>query len=314
MSHDTIAVIVNTYNDKPHVARAIRSVLTQTLEPCEIAVIDDGSSDDTGDFLQREFGDRILYHYHPNRGLPASRNVGFDLTSGRWLAFVDSDDYWAPEKLELTVAESVGHPTVGMVACAGYLCSPEGRILSSLGLPQPYSMNAVRRELRRRNPFSPSGVMIRRDVLEQVGGWPEHMRCFEDIVTFARIAACCEIAAVNRPLFYKTQLPTSMQFDAEKVLHYGPLSFRLCKEAIGRTSPPGKWLDEIAYRQGVTQIFLHTAWIYSGRHETRRAAGCLLRGLLKWPFLTARQYRAVYWLCASLLQHNSRQSMSAGAQ
>jgi glycosyltransferase involved in cell wall biosynthesis len=314
MMDDTITVIVNTYNDRAHVGRAIQSVLTQTLKPHEIVVIDDGSSDGTGEFLQREFGKRILYHYHPNRGLPASRNVGFELSSGRWLAFIDSDDYWAEEKLELTLAETLGRPEVGMVACAGFECTPEDKVLCTVGFPQPYSMDVVRSELRRRNPFIPSGAMIRRDVLQQVGGWPEDMRYAEDIVTFARIAACYEIAAVHRPLFYKTVLPTSMQFDAEKVLHYGPRSFQMCKEALGRTSWPGRWLDEIAYRQGVTQVFLHAAWVYSGRHETRRAASCILRGLLKWPFLTARQYRSIYWLCANLLQHDRQESVPAGVK
>jgi glycosyltransferase involved in cell wall biosynthesis len=298
----TITAVINTYNDRQHVWKAVESVLNQTLRPSEIIVVDDGSSDGTGDFLRREFGNKLLYHYHPNRGLPASRNVAFELSSGDWLAFIDSDDYWTSDKLELTIVEALGRPAVGMVACAGLECTPEGVALSTLGLPQPYSMEAVRSELRRRNPFSPSGVMIRRDVLQAVGGWPEGMRYAEDIVTFARIAAAYEIAAVHKPLFYKTVLPTSMQFDVEKVLHYGPISFQLCKEALGRRTWPGRWLDEVAFRQGVTQIFLHTAWIYSGRRERWRAIECLIRGLAKWPFLTARQYRSMYWLCARLLK------------
>jgi len=194
---------------------------------------------------------------------------------------------------------------VGMVACAGVECTPEGVVTNTLGFPQPYTMDAVRLELRRRNPFSPSGVMIRRDVLEAVGGWPEDMRYAEDIVTFAKIAASYEIAAVNEQLFYKTVLPTSMQFDAEKVMHYGPISFRRCKEALGTRPWPGSWVDECAFRQGVTQILLHTAWIYAGQRKKSRAAQCLIRGLAKWPFLTARQYRQVYWLCAGLLQRST---------
>src|ERR1700734_2551552 len=105
-----ISVIINTYNDKGHIAKAVQSVLDQTLPPCEMIVIDDGSSDGTGDFLHETFGDKLIYHYHPNRGLPASRNVGFNLSSGDWLAFIDSDDYWAADKLELTIAATRGRP------------------------------------------------------------------------------------------------------------------------------------------------------------------------------------------------------------
>ena len=301
----TITVVVNTYNDRAHIGRAIRSVLNQTQPPEDIIVVDDGSSDGTGEYLKAEFGDRLIYHYHPNRGLPASRNVALELSSGRWLAFIDSDDYWAPEKLELTITETIDRPSVGMVACAGVQCTPEGKLLCDLELPKPYSMGVVRSELRRRNPFSPSGVMIRRDVLKHIGGWPEDMRYAEDIVTFAKIAAAYEIAAVHKVLFYKTVLPTSMQFDSEKILHYGPISFQRCKEALGRHTWPGRWWDAVACRQGVTQIFLHTAWVHSGRSEKRKAVACLIRGMAQWPFLTAKQYRSVYWLCSRLLRRSA---------
>src|ERR1700694_44105 len=96
----TITVVINTYNDRVHIGKAIQSVLDQTVPAHEIIVVDDGSSDGTEDYLRKNFGDKLIYHYHPNRGLPASRNVGFDLSSGDWLAFIDSDDYWAPDKLE----------------------------------------------------------------------------------------------------------------------------------------------------------------------------------------------------------------------
>jgi glycosyltransferase involved in cell wall biosynthesis len=300
-SGPTVTVVINTYNDRAHVARAVTSVLAQTRSPDEIFVIDDGSSDGTDKSLKDTFGDQLRYHYHENRGLPASRNVAFDLSSGDWLAFLDSDDTWAADKLELSLAAIHNKPEAGMVACVGVEVSPEGRVLNRLGLPEPFSMEAVRLELLRRNPFSPSGVMIRRDVLREVGGWPEDMRYAEDIVTFANIAASFEIVPVQKVLFYKTVLPTSMQFDAEKVLRYGPRSFQLCKRALARRTWPGRWVDEVAFRQGVTQIFLHTAWVYSGRRQKGMAAKCILRGLMRWPFLTARQLRSVYWLCARLL-------------
>jgi glycosyltransferase involved in cell wall biosynthesis len=301
-TESNITVVINTYNDRTHIGKAIQSVLDQTFKPVEIIVIDDGSTDGTEDFCRSTFGSQVLFHYHPNRGLAGSRNVALRLSSGYWIAFLDSDDYWVREKLEMSIAETRGRPDIGMVACAGIEVTPQGKPVAVLSLPKPFTMAKVRSDLRRRNPFTPSGVMIRRDVLEAVGGWPEDLRYAEDIVTFARIAASFEIAALHRPLFYKLQLPTSLSFRADAVLRYGPISFQRCKDALGRRTWPGSWLDALAFRQAVAQVFIHAAWIYTGRQDNRNAAACLARGLARWPLLTLRQYRSVYWICARLLR------------
>ena len=299
--HTTVSAVVNTYNHKRYISKAIESILGQTLRATEIIVVDDGSTDGTEEHVRREFGDRVRYCYQSERGIGASRNTALRLASGEWLAFLDSDDYWAPRKLELQMAALAARPTVAMVACIGVECTPDGTVLGQLGLPEPFSMEAVRSELRRRCIFCSSGIMVRRQTLEDVQGYPEDLMFGEDLVTFARIAAGYEIAAVKTPLFYKVQLPRGLSSRPDAVLRDGMISFRRCREALGRQTWPERWLDGMAFRQSEAQLFFHTGWLYAAKRARHDAAISVLRGLAHWPFLTWWQYRSLYWLLARLL-------------
>jgi glycosyltransferase involved in cell wall biosynthesis len=97
-----VSVIIPTYNREHLVSEAISSVLAQDIEGCilEIIVVDDGSTDKTREVL-KAFGDKIRYIYQENKGAGAARNRGIDEATGEWIAFLDSDDRWLPNKLSL---------------------------------------------------------------------------------------------------------------------------------------------------------------------------------------------------------------------
>lgn len=95
----TVSVIIPTYNRKNVLQRAVDSVLAQTLTDIEIIIVDDGSTDDTAELYARIEDDRVQYHLLPHHGACAARNTGIDLASGRYIAFLDSDDVWLPNKL-----------------------------------------------------------------------------------------------------------------------------------------------------------------------------------------------------------------------
>jgi glycosyltransferase involved in cell wall biosynthesis len=96
-----VSVIIPTYNRRMLVKRAIESVLDQSVEPYEIIVVDDGSTDDTKKEIIK-YGSKIRYIYQENSGKPgAARNLGLKHVKGNWIAFLDSDDIWRPDKLKL---------------------------------------------------------------------------------------------------------------------------------------------------------------------------------------------------------------------
>src|SRR5690348_8762870 len=99
----SVSVIIPTYDRRELVARAIRTVLEQTVKVLEVIVVDDGSTDGTDRALASEFGESIRYVRQPNAGVSAARNAGLALARGRYLAFLDSDEVWMPDKVALQI-------------------------------------------------------------------------------------------------------------------------------------------------------------------------------------------------------------------
>ena len=96
----TISVVIPAYNAEDHIGRAIDSVLGQSVQVDEIIVVDDGSTDKTAEIIQ-SYGDKAKYIYQENSGAGAARNAGIEAAESEWIAFLESDDEWLPEKTQL---------------------------------------------------------------------------------------------------------------------------------------------------------------------------------------------------------------------
>lgn len=109
-----ISAIIPVFNCQAYLGDAIASILSQSRPPCEIIVVDDGSTDSSAE-VARSFGSRVRYVWQDNAGVGAARNKGIDDASGDYLAFLDSDDMWTPRKLELQAAVLDAEPDVHLV-------------------------------------------------------------------------------------------------------------------------------------------------------------------------------------------------------
>ncbi len=94
------SVVIPTYNRRDLLKKAVNSVLSQTLNNLELIVIDDGSNDGTKDLMSRYRDERIIYDHQENKGVSSARNTGLERAKGPFIAFLDSDDHWVPQKLE----------------------------------------------------------------------------------------------------------------------------------------------------------------------------------------------------------------------
>ena len=188
-----VSVIIPAYNSQATLADAVASVLAQSLGDFELIVIDDGSSDDTL-AIARSFSDaRIEVVAAPHSGLPAvARNLGLQVASGEYVAFLDSDDTWQPTKLERQLALFSASPEVGAVHCgAVYLVSDEpDAVPLSWRLANPAPPARVLAELLRRNTIYTPSMVVRRALLERVGGFdPDpRLRGPEDLDLWLRLA------------------------------------------------------------------------------------------------------------------------------
>jgi len=104
-----VSVVIPTYNRLPRVKDAIDSVLKQTYRDFKLWVVDDGSTDGTGESL-RVFGNKVKYISQDNSGVSAARNLGLRVSRGKYVAFLDSDDLWEPRKLEIQVRWMEANP------------------------------------------------------------------------------------------------------------------------------------------------------------------------------------------------------------
>jgi glycosyltransferase involved in cell wall biosynthesis len=118
-----ISVIIPVYNRERYLAEAIESVLAQTYPAIELIVVDDGSTDLSAEVAR---GYPIIYHFQPNGGISAARNAGIALATGKFLAFLDSDDIWVADKLSKQMAAFEADPTLEAVfGYAQQFYSPE---------------------------------------------------------------------------------------------------------------------------------------------------------------------------------------------
>lgn len=112
MSHGrnlTVTAVIPAFNAGKYIGRAVESVLAQTLPADEIIVVDDGSTDDTADVV-KSFGDKVRFIQQAHGGASVARNTAINAATGEWIAFLDADDEWLPQKLEKQVALHARHP------------------------------------------------------------------------------------------------------------------------------------------------------------------------------------------------------------
>jgi glycosyltransferase involved in cell wall biosynthesis len=196
-----VSVIIPTYNRAQKVSRAILSVLNQTFNDIELIVIDDGSVDETADELAR-FKDRIVIIRHPeNLGVSAARNSGIKASRSSLIAFLDSDDYWMPEKLETQVryfsenSDAVVCQTEEIWMRNGIRVNPWNKHLKPSGDIFERSLKLC--------VVSPSAVMIRRSIFDEIGLFDEEFPVCEDYDLWLRIGCRYPIHLINKYLLVK---------------------------------------------------------------------------------------------------------------
>ncbi len=201
-----ISGIIIFLNGEKFISEAIASVLAQTYDNWELLLVDDGSTDNSSAIAQKYaeiFPEKVRYLEHPNhqnRGMSASRNLGIRNAKGEYIAFVDADDVWLPPKLEKQVAILQSYPEAGMVYGAtqmwySWTGNPEDvtrDYYRQLGvqpdtLIQPPNLLPLFLRAKAETPAT-CGVLIKREVIEAVGGLEENFRAmYEDQAFFAKI-------------------------------------------------------------------------------------------------------------------------------
>lgn len=198
---DCVSIIIPTYNRRDMVIEAVESVLSQDYPEKEVIVVDDGSTDDTSERLFQHFDRRITLLRQENRGVSAARNCGILASAGTFLAFLDSDDSWLPGKLSAQMKWMEAHPE--FAACqTEEVWIRDGVRVNPCRHHRKHS-GWIFEKLLPLCLVSPSAVLVRRDVFEEVGLFDESFPACEDYDLWIRIGARHPIGLIETPLTVK---------------------------------------------------------------------------------------------------------------
>lgn len=277
-----VSVIIPAYNAAWCVARAVDSVLTQTFRDLELIVVNDGSTDGTATVLAA-YGDSLRLVSKVNGGLSSARNAGIHAAQGRYVAFLDADDSWLPNKLERQLALMEAQPELVFCSTSAQLRSPEGESLGewACGTSPLPTLEAIFAT----NAFvagSGSAVLARREVFANVGGFDESLRSLEDIDMWMRLAAAGPYACVPESLTIILKRAGSMSGNLDVMRGAAITVMRKNRALLPRHQRSAFWRHAYA---GMLSDFAKWAW---RSNRPRQALRDALAGLCIAPLSRGR--------------------------
>lgn len=214
---EMVSIIIPTYNREEYIERAVLSILRQTYDRYEIIIVDDGSTDHTQEVIERIAEKEKCIRYiklEQNQGVAHARNVGMREAAYDYIAFLDSDDEWLPEKLEHQMCKMMeSSEDTALVFCrmsgidrngvTRFVCPHES-------IEKELLEGNIFLRLLRANVIGTPSVLIHRKCLEQAGGFKESLTCLEDWEWILRIARSWRIGFVDEVLVEVHKLPGSI--------------------------------------------------------------------------------------------------------
>jgi glycosyltransferase involved in cell wall biosynthesis len=275
MNAETVSVVIPCYNGARFLRDTVGSVLAQTLPPLEVIVVDDGSTDDSA-AVAESFGSPVRVIRQPNRGESVARNRGIAEARGDWVAFLDADDLWLPEKL--AEQAKLMAPGVGGI-CSGNLARyPDGREVYHCSRPEWFDRSWV---LEHGAPCHISTLLVRRDEPVRFPTWTSWS---EDLVYYLDLLGHTRIAITDRPLVVYLK-HAGAQTARREMRERREASLRRWLE-INRSQVPKDELARLlpAWKRREKSALLNLALAYRGENRPAPALALYARVLLSSLF------------------------------
>ncbi len=275
-----VSVIIPTYNCSRYICAAVDSVLAQTYKNKEVIVVDDGSTDDTKEVLQR-YGSEIRYHFQSNSGPSAARNTGIKLATGDMISFLDADDVWLPKKLELQVNLMNQHGDVGLVACSANMTDASGENVTESLIFKNYSnRQALLHDMMSMSLLlGTPNVLIKRECFDKVGLFDESLYGAEDWKMWMNIAKNYDIKFIEEPLVRVRNHANRISNDTELMKS---CALKVASSDLYR----GKY---ILSRKARSLIYGHAAVDYIALKNKRLAFINALKSIFSYPLIISRK-------------------------
>lgn len=195
-----ISVIIPLYNKEKQIVHTLQSVLNQTFQDFEIVIVDDGSTDGSVSEVEKFSDLRIRLIHQKNAGVSAARNRGIEEAKGDLIAFLDADDEWKPEYLATQYHLSQKYPDCSVFACNYEFRNIEGKVTPTIICKLPFTgedgilFNYFEVASCSHPPLWTSSIVVKKQAIQAIGGFPVGIRSGEDLLTWARLAVNGQIA------------------------------------------------------------------------------------------------------------------------
>ena len=277
---ELVTVVVPSYNMAHFLPQAVESALGQSYPHLEVQIIDDGSTDETPRVVRQWDGNpRVRVHRQANGGLSHARNQGIALGRGNFIALLDADDIWLPEKLALQMPLFDGRPEVGVVYSGFDRMDRDGR--SEPKGPHRMHRGRISGRLLIENFVPASSAVVRRECFERHGGFDTALRTGEDYEMWLRLSAHYQFDYVEQP-----------------VMRYRIWSGQMSKDYRGRYATGIQTMQNFLRRNpdAVERSVVRNAWAhtYTGRGNVTLWYGRDRLNALR-DYLRALSFQPGYW-------------------
>ena len=277
---DLVSVVIATYNMGRYLPQAVQSVLAQSYANVDLQIVDDGSTDDTPAILRRWDGHpRVRLYSQANAGKARAMNQGVALSGGSFIAFLDADDVWLPEKLSRQMPLFAARSEVGVVYS-------DYERMDGAGAPLPKGPTHLHRgrvsgPLLIENFVPYSTGVVRRECFERIGGFDETIRMGLDYDLWLRLSAHCQFDFIPAPTARYRIWAGQMSKDYRQRYKSG---IRIMQNFLARN--PGT-VEQAVVRSAWAHTYTGRGNVLLWREKDRRAA---LR-----DYLRALSFRPAYW-------------------
>lgn len=195
-----ISIIIPLYNKEHSIASTLQTVLNQTFQDFEIIIVNDGSTDHSIDEVSKITDSRIRLIHQTNAGVSAARNRGIEEAKGEFIAFLDADDEWNPDYLKTQYKLTQKYPECSVFACNYEFKDAQGKVTPTIIRKLPFKgedgilSNYFEVASCSHPPLWTSAVMVKKNAIQSIGGFPIGIKSGEDLLTWARLAVNGEIA------------------------------------------------------------------------------------------------------------------------
>ena len=291
MHESLVSVVIPVFNSEEFLGQAIDSVLAQRYQPLQIIAVDDGSTDASLSIL-KSYGNQIEVYQQPNSGSAVARNKGIRESKGEFIAFLDADDVWHPDKTSIQVAHLREHPAVGVVY-AGLLKTTYARgdeIDRLLQQPvegtieiDPNGSGWLYTDLIKESGPHTSSVMIRRSLVERIGEFDVGYRKGQDYDYWIRASRETEFHEL-KPKLSAYRIHKDGITGKPSSQNYGAIVIESALQKWGPNGPDGSKLSRFDIRKRLSELWFQFAYLHERKGDRAIAKSAFLRSFQYQPW------------------------------